>query len=177
MKNKKNIIMSSIFAVALISAVYVGATQLSQNGQRSNSMKAESQQVTFAEATKAVVYKSPTCGCCSGHAEAMELAGIEVEIIEMPDVELAFFKEDQGIPMRAASCHTSLITQGEHEYIVEGHVPIAGIKELFDQRPDIDGVVLPGMPIGTPGMPGTKLAPYKVMMIDNGEVGELFLSL
>jgi hypothetical protein len=41
-------------------------------------------------------------------------------------------------------------------YIVEGHVPIADIEHLLDQRPRIRGVALPGMPEGVPGMPGPK---------------------
>ena len=37
-------------------------------------------------------------------------------------------------------------------YFVEGHVPTADIKGLITQKPNIAGISVPGMPIGTPGM-------------------------
>ncbi|MCA9397751.1 hypothetical protein KC573_02890, partial [candidate division WWE3 bacterium] len=33
------------------------------------------------------------------------------------------------------------------------------------EKPDVAGIGLPGMPIGTPGMPGRKTAPYEVYQL------------
>ena len=55
-----------------------------------------------------------------------------------------------GAPRRAAapaSRHTGVIG-GK---FVEGHVPVAAIREL-QQRDDLAGVAVPGMPAGSPGM-------------------------
>lgn len=120
----------------------------------------------FAD-TRAVVYKSPTCGCCEGHADAMREAGIDVEIVEMQSTELSFFKEDNGVPTNMQSCHTTILSKGDTEYVVEGHVPIEGMSKLITEQPDIAGIVLPGMPSGTPGMPGPKMGPYEIMTLED----------
>ena len=56
-------------------------------------------------------------------------------------------KERLGVPPRLGSCHTGVIG-GK---FVEGHVPVAAIREL-QQRDDLAGVAVPGMPAGSPGM-------------------------
>ena len=133
---------------------------------------------TFAN-THAIVYKSPTCGCCSGHAEAMVASGIEVEIVETDHAELLFFKEDESIPGNLWSCHTTVLSEGEREYLVEGHVPIEAIEKLVKEKPDIKGVALSGMPSGTPGMPGPKVGPYDVMTLEHeaGDEPQLYISI
>ena len=50
------------------------------------------------------------------------------------------------------SCHTTIMGK----YFIEGHVPLQAVNKLLKEQPDIDGIALPGMPIGTPGMPGEK---------------------
>ena len=124
-------------------------------------------------ATTAIVYKSPTCGCCEGHARAMQEAGIDVEIVETSD--LVSIKDNHSIPIDMQACHTTILSQGENEYIVEGHVPLEGIEALFEKSPDIAGITLPGMPSGTPGMPGPKTGPHTIMTLE--EEPQLFLSL
>ena len=37
-------------------------------------------------------------------------------------------------------------------YTIEGHVPIESINKLFIEKPNINGIAVPGMPIGSPGM-------------------------
>ena len=37
-------------------------------------------------------------------------------------------------------------------YVVEGHVPAPDIERLLNERPDIVGISVPPMPIGSPGM-------------------------
>ena len=52
-------------------------------------------------------------------------------------------------------------------YIVEGHITHRDIKRLLLFRPDVKGIAVPGMPIGTPGMErGDKKEPYKVFSFD-----------
>jgi hypothetical protein len=55
--------------------------------------------------------------------------------------------------------------------VVSGHVPAGTIRKLLSERPDITGVTLPGMPMGSPGMSGTKTAPFEILGISKeGEV-------
>ncbi len=43
------------------------------------------------------------------------------------------------------------------------------IKQANIKSSDIDGIALPGMPMGTPGMPGNKEAPYVIYQLIDGE--------
>lgn len=118
----------------------------------------------FGDGQTVTLYKSPNCGCCSGHAKALEEAGFSVTIEETNDLDTV--KRTHNIPADGASCHTSVIG----DYVVEGHVPLEAIEKLLDEKPAIAGIGLAGMPIGTPGMPGRKLAPYEVYQLsDTGE--------
>jgi hypothetical protein len=108
------------------------------------------------------VHSAPGCGCCAGWADYVESRGYAVETTE--DADLADFKAARGVPAQAQSCHTAVIDG----YTVEGHVPLEAIEDLLTERPDIDGIALPGMPSGSPGMPGEKLAPFEVLVIDHG---------
>ena len=108
------------------------------------------------------MHSAPGCGCCAGWAEYMESHGYTVETTQ--EADLAEFKAARGVPAEAQSCHTAVIDG----YTVEGHVPVEAIEDLLTERPDIDGIALPGMPSGSPGMPGEKLAPFEVLAIDDG---------
>ena len=37
-------------------------------------------------------------------------------------------------------------------YVIEGHVPVREIERLLDERPDVIGIAVAGMPAGSPGM-------------------------
>jgi hypothetical protein len=52
-----------------------------------------------------------------------------------------------GVPRELWACHTT---------VVEGHVPVEVIAELLVDRPHVDGIALPAMPIGSPGVWGEK---------------------
>ncbi len=96
------------------------------------------------------LYKSPSCGCCSGYVAHLRRAGFQVRTVDLED--LSPTKRRLGVPPELESCHTAAIDG----YIVEGHVPIADVEHLLAERPDIAGIALPGMPEGAPGMPGPK---------------------
>lgn len=113
--------------------------------------------------TEATLYKNPQCGCCDGYADHLEERGIEVTIID--DRDLGQIKEASGLPYGLGSCHT--IEMGE--YVIEGHVPLAAVEKLFEEQPDIDGIGLAGMPLGTPGMPGPQQEPYEVYQFTDRE--------
>ncbi|MGB3627020.1 MAG: DUF411 domain-containing protein [Henriciella sp.] len=122
----------------------------------------------FAWAQSAMLYRSPTCGCCLGHADYLREQGFEVEVVELETEALAYLKAEQTIPRKQQGCHTIMI----EGYVVEGHVPVDAINKLLAERPDIKGIALPGMPMGSPGMGGEKTAPFAVMVI--GEDDEVF---
>lgn len=93
-----------------------------------------------------VVYKSPTCGCCGDWIAHMRKAGFAVEVHDVGD--LVPIKERSGVGPALRSCHTATVGG----YVLEGHVPAEQVTRLLAERPDIRGLAVPGMPIGSPGM-------------------------
>ena len=116
------------------------------------------------------VYSSPTCGCCHGYEEYLEEHGFEVESIRTDDVPE--MKDELKIPEEMRSCHTAKVG----EYYIEGHVPVEAIWKLLEEHPQISGIALPGMPMGSPGMGGDQEQPFKIYAIVDGEAEE-FLTL
>lgn len=109
-----------------------------------------------------LVHKSPTCGCCTGWIEHLRHAGFTVTVDERED--LSGLKQQLGIPADKASCHTAEIDG----LVVEGHVPADDIKRLLADRGDARGLVLPGMPVGSPGMeaPDGRVQAYTVERLE-----------
>ncbi len=122
--------------------------------------------ITGAAGIEVTMYKSPTCGCCVGHGEELGKNGFAVEAIHMED--LSPIKAKYNIPYSMQSCHTSIIG----DYFVEGHVPIEAINKLLEEQPEIDGIALPRMPSGSPGMPGPKTETWIIYSLTNGEFKE-----
>ena len=108
--------------------------------------------------------KSPSCSCCTGHEAYLERLGMRVQVTVSEDIQAV--KDVYAIPAEMRSCHTSTVGR----YFVEGHVPIEAIEQLLAARPDIDGISLPGMPPGSPGMGGALEGPLIVYAIDDGRV-------
>ena len=129
------------------------------------SCQTEKQQQTGQSTTpslKMIVYKSPTCNCCTDWEHHMRNAGFEVESIVQHNVTQ--LKVDNGIPLELQSCHTAFIDN----YIIEGHVPAADVIRLLKEKPAIKGLTAPGMPQFSPGMQPEGLKPrnYDVLAFD-----------
>jgi hypothetical protein len=107
------------------------------------------------------VFKQVGCGCCELWARHMRAAGFTVTVSEAPDLDR--IKREQSVPASMGSCHTSLVGG----YVVEGHVPADVIHKLLTERPRVKGIVVPGMPIGSPGMEqGPTKQRYSVFTFD-----------
>lgn len=104
----------------------------------------------------ASLYRDPNCGCCHKYVEHLRAAGYDVTVQAMGNRAARF--KDAGVPPQLSSCHLMRIGG----YTVVGHVPLAVVARLLEERPDIRGIALPGMPIGTPGMPGPKTQTFVV---------------
>lgn len=103
------------------------------------------------------VTMTPTCGCCGAWAELAEAHGFDVEVTLTEDY--IGMKDAAGVPDALWSCHTARIAG----YAVEGHVPFGAIERLLEERPAIDGIAVPGMPAGSPGMGDDPNASYEVI--------------
>lgn len=125
-----------------------------------NSAFADNQVVDNSDLPEMTLYKDPYCGCCTAHAAYLEEQGIKVKIVNHPNISQV--KMDLGTYM-GASCHTIIMG----DYVIEGHVPIASIRKLWDEQPNIKGIALPGMPLNSPGMGPERKGSLRVMQIEN----------
>jgi len=121
-------------------------------------------------AADVVVYKTPTCGCCTKWVEHMREKGFKLTVHEIPDVTP--IKAEQGLPYGLGSCHTALVDG----YVVEGHVPADAIQRLLSERPKVKGIAVPGMPAGSPGMEGDHSDPYDLLTFDENGKTEIYES-
>jgi len=117
-----------------------------------------------------VVHKSASCGCCGLWVEHMQQAGFEVEVRNTED--LGPVKQRLGVPYGKGSCHTAEVGG----YFVEGHIPADDVKRLLAEKPAAKGLVLPGMPAGSPGMemPDGRVQPYVVELVGADGNTEVF---
>ena len=108
-----------------------------------------------------MVYKSPTCGCCDKWVTHLEENGFAVATEDVQNVMP--IKQRYGLPSGLGSCHTAIVDG----YVVEGHVPADVVKRMLRERPEIAGIAVPGMPIGSPGMEqGDRVDSYDIVTFD-----------
>lgn len=118
---------------------------------------------TNAAAEEVTLYKNPQCGCCENYASYLRDNGFTVTV--KPTHELVPMSREAGIPDDFQGCHLAFI----NNYVVSGHVPVDTVNRLLTELPDIKGVTLPGMPMGSPGMNGVKRQPFTVYEIGEGQ--------
>lgn len=128
---------------------------------------------TLAQLTPIPVMKTSGCGCCLAWMEHLEENGFAPEGENMFAGLLVRYKLDNGVPPRMISCHTAKVGG----YVIEGHVPADDIRRLLEQRPDVVGLAVPGMPVGSPGMDfGSSGEAYDVFVINRDGSTEVFSS-
>ena len=98
--------------------------------------------------------------------------GYKLQVQDVKD--LTAVKNRYQVPSQLQSCHTAIVDG----YVIEGHVPIVEIERLLSERPDIAGLAVPGMPIGSPGMgvAGAESQPFDVIAFDSSGGFEVFAS-
>jgi len=108
------------------------------------------------------LYKSDSCGCCGIYSSYFKNKGNpNLKIIGVRNTTKVM--QDYKIPSFLESCHTTILGK----YFVEGHVPLEAIEKLLKEKPDIAGIGMPGMPSGSPGMPGSKKTDFIIYGINN----------
>jgi hypothetical protein len=113
----------------------------------------------FADTIKATLYKNPQCSCCESYAAYLRKNGFEVDI--KPTNDLADISRKAGVPAELQGCHTMFVDG----YVIDGLVPIDTVHKLLSEKPAIAGITLPGMPLGAPGMGGSKEGPFTIYAI------------
>lgn len=114
----------------------------------------------FAQAADSLtidVHRDANCGCCKDWIKHMESNGFSVN--DHVEANMGKVKQELGVPPHLGSCHTAVI----NGQFIEGHVPAAQVLAL-KERPDLLGIAVPGMPVGSPGMEyDDRQDPYQVV--------------
>ena len=158
----KKIIGVSILILVLAAGAVLGVNYFKNKNQGTP--------VGQSEKTKITVFYSPTCGCCKEYIAYLKKSRFDVDAKITNDT--MYIKEKYQIPSEIEACHTAVIGN----YFIEGHVPLEAIEKLLKEKPEIEGIALPGMPQGAPGMAGPKIGTWKIYSVSKGRVSE-FLSL
>ena len=158
-----NAILKNKFAIGAIIALALGGGIYALGNTEGNQANSNNEQ---SNKTKAIVYKTPTCGCCGVYSKYLEENGFDIETKMLNN--LNSIKKKHGIARNMESCHTVVID----DYFIEGHVPIEAVNKILTEQPDIDGIALPEMPIGTPGMPGIQRVDWHISAIKDGNASE-----
>ena len=103
------------------------------------------------------MYRSRTCGCCGKWVQHMKDNGFAVVEHIVEQIENAPNRD--RVPQKLQSCHIATVGG----YLVEGHVPADVVKEMLKKRPEIEGIAVPGMPAGSPGMESPYPQAYDVV--------------
>ena len=161
---KNLMIVAAVAVMAVVGIRYMG-TEAGPEPTPTEAASVMAAEAALQEAGVIQVWKAPTCGCCSEWIEHLKEAGYQVEFHD--EMDMAAVKAQYGVPAELQSCHTAIIDG----YLVEGHVPAQDIERLLTERPQVSGLAVPGMPIGSPGMEvGDRVDPYDVLTFDgNGE--------
>ena len=107
-----------------------------------------------------VVNKTATCGCCTKWVDHLKAAGFAPTVHTLQTMDEAPVRK--RIPSELRSCHTATL----EGYLVEGHVPADVIRKLLKEKPRVEGIAVPGMPAGSPGMESSRPEPYDVVAFD-----------
>jgi hypothetical protein len=159
----RRLFTSRLLALGLVSTGIVLTGCSAAQPPQAQSVEAVADPVAMT--SELTVFRSPTCGCCHQWIEHMEAAGFTVKDNVAED--MTAIKEQYGVPANLASCHTTVVDG----YVVEGHIPAEDVQRLLAEKPDIAGIAVPGMPIGSPGMEsGDYVEPYTVFSFtEDGE--------
>lgn len=145
-------------------AILLGGTALVGCGATQPVERSSPGSSTSSARASVVVYRTPTCGCCKSYEDYLRKHGYAIQSEVLDDLEPV--RADNGVPPDAASCHTVLIDG----YAVEGHVPVEAIDKLLSERPEVDGIGIPGMPINAPGMGEPGGEPLEIVSFNDNRV-------
>lgn len=155
--------MKKAYIIGLILVAVIGVFSLwGSKSLSGNSDSSKYAQILKDGSDKVIIFKSIQCGCCGVYANYMRSkVGDRLTINQIDDINI--IKDKYGIPINMRSCHTTVIGN----YVIEGHIPTEAIDKLLAEKPSIKGIAMPGMPSGSPGMPGSKIGEFVIYALHN----------
>jgi hypothetical protein len=105
-----------------------------------------------------LVYRNPGCSCCEQWKQLMAAAGFNITMED--DANLDGRATALGVPEKLHGCHTGTVG----DYVISGHIPPDDVIRLLREKPNVKGLSVPDMPIGSPGMEvGSRKDHYEVL--------------
>tara|TARA_B100000941_G_C28167739_1_gene380609 strand:+ start:62 stop:580 length:519 start_codon:yes stop_codon:yes gene_type:complete len=95
---------------------------------------------------KVFSYKSASCGCCKKWINHFRDNGLE--IVDNIFEYVSAIKNQYQIANNLRSRHSTKIDN----YTIQRHIPIASINKLFKEKPTINYLAVPIMPLDSPRM-------------------------
>ena len=152
----------NIFIIAFLASILFATTAHSHGGHNHGSAEqlAPQNQGTGPDVH---LYREASCSCCKKWGKIMVKNGYNV--IDHVSDNMQVLKQQEGIADELSSCHTAFVGG----YFIEGHVPVASINKILNDMPDLAGLTVPGMPLGSPGMdvPQADAEKYSVIAVSN----------
>ena len=133
------------FILAFLGTIIFASTSHSHGNHDHGGIKKLSPTIE-SNGTVIHLYREASCNCCMKWANIMAANGYTINDNLKEDV--ASIKRQEGISENLESCHTAFVDG----YFIEGHVPVVSIQKVLKDLPDIAGLTVPGMPLGSPGM-------------------------
>ena len=108
-------------------------------------------------------YRSASCGCCTQRGSLIASAGFRID--DHVTENMNAVKKARGVSPQRDYCHNAVV----EGYVIEGHMPAFAIQRLLTERPNIQGLAVPGIPTGSPGMEmfGVDAESFEVLAISN----------
>lgn len=143
------------------SGVFLALLAVASAGQAADQMDNVAKSAVTKD-QQLLVYKSPSCGCCTSWVEHLATKGFSARIQHTDDMDA--IKNRLKVPNDLRSCHTA-VSAGQ--YVFEGHVPARYIQQFLAKPPaGAIGLAVPAMPVGSPGMEaGDRFMPYQVLLL------------
>lgn len=166
--NIKGIEIITVCTMILIASGVYFLNQAKGNQIKSDRGTIQSDVARFNE-YKVMVFHPSDCGCCTRYVVELRRQHFEVEVVITEN--MTSIQKKYNVPQSMQSCHTAVIG----DYFLEGHVPFEAIRKLLEEKPHIDGIALPRMHSGSPGMPGPQREPFTIYQVLEGEYSEFMI--
>ena len=119
---------------------------------------------------KVEMFRAAGCICCEKYADYLRASGYDVTITE--DQNFVDRALATGMPEAGIGCHLAMMDG----YAMSGLIPVEFLDKLVKDRPEVTGIVEPGMPMDAPGMSEGPYGTYKVYAFAPGGVITEFAS-
>ncbi len=157
------------FTILGIAVLFIGASVIAAIFNINTAPSAPNVSANVLEGYSVTLYATEGCSCCHEYAKYLQKyskVNLKVEIVD--STALSTIKDQYNLADELRACHTTVFKN----FFVEGHVNLEAIAKFVEEgyTTKAQGLILPGMPAGSPGMGGVKTGYTILIMLNNGDV-------